>query len=89
MKFKLIQLCVKDRVLIWDYSSKENLLKSGRSQKLGNMGAWIVFAYLILNTLVNFASDVTVETLVFGPLTIVMAFCALRFAFENFTTGQF
>lgn len=62
---------------------KMNLLKSGRSKQLINIGIWIVFAYLILNTLGNFASGVTAETLVFGSLTIVMAFCALRLAIEK------
>lgn len=64
-------------------ATKMNLLKSGRSNKLVNIGVWIVFVYLILNTLGNFASGITAETLVFGPLTIVMAFCALRLALEK------
>ena len=62
---------------------KMNLLKSGKSNKLINIGMWIVFAYLIFNTIGNFASGVSAETLVFGPLTIVMAFCALRLALEK------
>jgi hypothetical protein len=64
-------------------ATKMNLLKSGKSNKFINIGVWVVFAYLILNTLGNFASGVTAETLVFGPLTIVMAFCALRLALEK------
>ena len=64
-------------------AQKLKLLKIGESKKAVNIGIWIVFAYLILNTLGNFASGVTAETLVFGPLTIVMAFCALRLAIEK------
>ena len=64
-------------------AQKLKLLKLGESKKAVNVGIWIVFAYLILNTLGNFASGVTAETLVFGPLTIVMAFCALRLAIEK------
>ena len=63
-------------------AQKLKLLKSGESNKAINVGVWIVFAYLILNTLGNFASDVTTETLFFGSLTIVMAFCALRLVIE-------
>ena len=64
-------------------AQKLKLLKIGESKKAVNVGIWIVFAYLILNTLGNFASGVKAETLVFGPLTIVMAFCALRLAIEK------
>ena len=69
-------------------ATKMKLLKSGKSNKLVNIGVWIVFAYLILNTLGNFASGVSAETLFFGPLTIVMAFCALRLAIENQTASN-
>ena len=64
-------------------ATKIKFLKSGKSNKLVNIGVWVVFVYLILNTLGNFASGVSAETLFFGPLTIVMAFCALRLAIEN------
>ena len=37
-------------------ATKMNLLKSGKFNKLVNIGIWVVFAYLILNTLGNFAS---------------------------------
>ena len=43
---------------------------------------WIACAYLVLNFLGNFASGVKAETFIFGPLTIVMALCALRLAVE-------
>ena len=64
-------------------AAKMRSLKTGTSNKLINIGMWIIFAYLILNTLGNFASSVTTEVLVFGSLTIIMAFCALRLAIEK------
>jgi hypothetical protein len=64
-------------------AQKLKLLKTVESKKAINVGVWIVFAYLILNTLGNFASGITAETLFFGPLTIVMAFCAFRLAIEK------
>jgi hypothetical protein len=64
-------------------AGKMKQLKTGQSNRWINIGVWIVFAYLVLNTLGNFASGVSLETLVFGPLTIIMAFCALRLAIEK------
>jgi len=64
-------------------AAKINQIKSGISNRWINIGVWVVFAYLVLNTLGNFASGVSLETLVFGPLTILMAFCALRLALEK------
>lgn len=62
---------------------KMRKLKASATNRWINIGIWIVFGYLVLNTLGNFASGVTAETLVFGPLTIIMAFCTLRLALEN------
>ncbi len=70
-------------VFIGIVARKLKLLKVGESKKAINVGMWIVFAYLILNTLGNFASGVSAETLFFGPLTNIMAFCALRLAIEK------
>ena len=64
-------------------AGKLNALKKGKRYKVINVGTWIIFLYLILNTLGNFASGVSAETLFFGPLTIVMTFCALRLALEK------
>jgi hypothetical protein len=58
-------------------------LKSVGSKLWINIGVWIVFAYLVLNTVGNFASGISAETLIFGPITILMAFFALRLAIER------
>ena len=58
-------------------------INSGGKKLLVNLGSWLVFAYLVMNILGNFASGVSLETLIFGPLTIVMALCALRIALEK------
>lgn len=70
-------------VFVGIVAQKLKLLKIGKSKKAINVGIWIIFAYLILNTLGNFASGVTAETLFFGPLTIILALCALRLAVEK------
>jgi hypothetical protein len=63
-------------------TEKIGLIKVGKFKVAINVVMWVVFLYMILNTLGNFASGVSSETLFFGPLTIVMAFCALRLAVE-------
>ena len=62
---------------------KIKLIKTGKPNKLIAIGMWVVFAYLVVNTLANFASGVSAEILFFGPLTVVMALCALRLAVEK------
>lgn len=58
-------------------------LQANRSNKLITIGMWVVFTYLVLNTLGNFASGVRAETWFFGPLTIVMTLSALRLGIEK------
>lgn len=64
-------------------AAKIRSLQANKSNILITIGMWVVFAYLVLNALGNFASGVSAETLFFGPLTIVMALCALRLAIEK------
>jgi len=64
-------------------AAKIRSIQANNPNKLITIGMWVVFAYLVLNTLGNFASGVSAETLFFGPLTIVMALCALRLAIEK------
>jgi len=70
-------------VLTGIVAAKIDLINAGKFKKATNVGMWVVFAYLILNIFGNFASGISAETLFFGPLTIVMAFCALRLAIEK------
>jgi hypothetical protein len=49
---------------------------------LVNFGVWLIFAFLLLNTLGNLASGATFESLFAAPLTILVALCALRLALE-------
>lgn len=64
-------------------ASKTGYIKSGKFSGVINIGIWVVFAYLILNTLGNLASGVSFENLVFAPITIILAFCALRLAIDK------
>ncbi|MBI9044633.1 MAG: hypothetical protein JEZ06_09120 [Anaerolineaceae bacterium] len=64
-------------------AARMNLIKLDKFKKVINISMWIIFAYMLLNTLGNLASGVTAEKLIFTPLTVVMAFCALRLAIEK------
>jgi hypothetical protein len=55
-------------------------IRAGSMRKAAGVGMWIVFAYFVLNTVGNFASAVSLENLIFGPLSIVLALLSLRVA---------
>ncbi len=61
---------------------KLNYFGGGKFRRAVNIGIWILFAYLVLNTLGNLASGVTLEKLLFTPITIILALLALRLALE-------
>ena len=63
-------------------AAKMGYIKSGRFQRASRVGMWIIFAYLVFNSVGNFASSNTFEMIVFGPLTIIMSLCALRLAID-------
>ena len=44
---------------------------------------WIIFAFLLLNTLGNLASGVSAENFIFAPITLILALCAFRLAIEK------
>lgn len=57
--------------------------KSAKYRKLVNSGVWVIFIYLILNTLANLASGHFIEKAVIAPITLIMSFFALRLAIDN------
>ena len=62
-------------LIIW---MKINNFKSGKYDKIVNVGVWIIFIYFLLNIVGNLASGVTAEKLIFTPITIIMTLLALR-----------
>lgn len=46
------------------------------------IGMWLLFLFFVVNTLGNLASSVTIEKLVFTPITIILAVLAYRVAIE-------
>jgi hypothetical protein len=64
-------------------AAKVGYVQAGRLSGLVNIGVWLIFAFLLLNTLGNLASGVSFENLIAAPLTVILAFCALRLAIEK------
>lgn len=52
----------------------------GVGKVIVSAGMWIMFGYLALNTVGNLASGVTLEKLLFTPVTVVLALLAYRLA---------
>jgi hypothetical protein len=64
-------------------AAKLGYLQAGKLSGAVTVGLWLIFAYLLLNTLGNLASGISFEKLLFAPITIILALCALRLAIEK------
>ncbi|WP_303773595.1 hypothetical protein [Anaerolinea thermophila] len=62
---------------------KMEYVRAGGFRKAANVGVWVIFAYLVLNTVGNLASGVSFENLIFAPVTVFLAVCAWRLAIEK------
>ena len=70
-------------VFILIVAAKTGYVQSGKLSGAVTIGIWLIFAYLVLNTLGNLASGISFEKLIFAPITIILALCALRLAIEK------
>jgi hypothetical protein len=64
-------------------AAKLGYMQVGKFSGIINIGVWFIFVFLLLNTLGNLASGVSLENLVFAPITIILAFCAFRLAIDR------
>jgi hypothetical protein len=62
---------------------KLDYIKASRFKKAIAIGVWVIFAYLVLNTVGNLASGVSLENLIFAPISLISAFFAYRLAIEK------
>jgi hypothetical protein len=69
-------------------AAKIGYIKVGKLSRVINVLLWIIFAYLLVNTVGNLASNSSVETLLFTPITIVAALLVFRLAIENNSTSS-
>jgi len=64
-------------------AAKTGYIKPGKFSGVVNVLTWVIFVFLLLNTLGNLASGVSAENFIFAPVTAALAFCALRLAIER------
>jgi hypothetical protein len=64
-------------------AAKTGYIRARKFSGTVNIGVWLIFAYLLLNTLGNLVSGVSFEKLLFAPVTILLALCAFRLAIEK------
>lgn len=64
----------------WIIAAKAGYVQVRRFRRGIIIGVWLVFAFLLLNTVGNLASGVTAEKLIFTPITLLLALCAYRVA---------
>jgi hypothetical protein len=64
-------------------AAKTGYVNVGKFTGVVKVLVWIIFAFLLLNTLGNLASGVTAENFIFAPITLILALCALRLAIEK------
>ncbi len=64
-------------------AAKFGYVQAGKFSGAVNIGLWLIFAFLLLNTLGNLVSGVSFEHLIAAPITIILAFCAFRLAIER------
>jgi len=64
-------------------AAKTGYVNAGKFTGVINVLVWIIFLFLLLNTLGNLASGVSAENFIFAPITLILALCALRLAIEK------
>ena len=64
-------------------AAKTGYIKAGKFAGVVNILTWVIFIFLLLNTLGNLASGVSAENFIFAPITLLLALCALRLAIEK------
>ncbi len=66
----------------WIVARRVRIIGTGQPGLGVRIGAWVVFAYMTLNILGNLASGMSLERLLFAPVTLILALLALRVAVE-------
>jgi len=64
-------------------AAKTGYVQVGKFGGMVKILVWIIFLFLVLNTLGNLASGISAENFIFAPITLILALCALRLAIEK------
>ena len=82
MKFEIFALVTSFLFLVI-ILVKVDYLKFTKFRKITNIAVWIMFVFFLLNTVGNLASGVTLEKLIFTPITIILSVLIFRLAIEK------
>lgn len=82
MKFEIFSLVTSFLFLVI-VLVKVDYLKFTKFRKITNIAVWIMFIFFLLNTVGNLASGVTLEKLIFTPITIILSVLIFRLAIEK------
>jgi hypothetical protein len=70
-------------LFIFIIAVKAGYVFKGKFKRMVNVGTWVMFGVMVINTIGNLASSSHLETLVMTPLTITLALLVLRLAIEK------
>lgn len=82
MQFELVSLLL-NAAFLFTLISYSNKSKKKIKPKIYKIVFWLMFILFSLNTLGNLLSETTLETIIFTPLTIILAVFSLRLALEK------
>ena len=74
---------VVQTLFIFIIAIKAGYLFKGKFKRTVNVGIWVFFGVMVLNTIGNLASSSGLETIVMTPLTIVLTLLLYRLAIEK------
>ena len=80
MQYELLAVAIL-LIFLFIVACKTGYIKT-RRKRLVNVGMWVIVIYFILNTVGNLASGVTLEKLIFTPISIIIAGFALILALK-------
>ncbi|MED4071886.1 hypothetical protein [Priestia endophytica] len=80
--FEMVSILIQV-VFISIVAVKAGYILKGKFKRTSNIGIWVIFGMMILNSLGNLASHSFLETVVMTPITILLALLVFRLAIEK------
>jgi hypothetical protein len=74
-------------LFIFIIALKAGYILPGKLKRTATIGIWVIFVFMIMNTIGNLASSSGLETLIMTPLTILLAILTFRLAIEKEDTN--
>jgi hypothetical protein len=80
--FEMVSILIQI-VFISIIAVKSGYLLKGKFKRTSNIGIWVIFGVMILNSIGNVVSHSFLETVVMTPVTILLALLVFRLAIEK------